>query len=268
MRLFLKLVLVVVGMLELLFLNSFPLILHLSNLTFLAFGSFILLKKAHLVKQFFKLIIVLLYAILAVAKFSLIDQTQAVPLVYYYELGITCFLILLFGIKRVYGALLYVLISNYLRIYMILYVGFFNHWISIENTHASLLIELFFATAGMLAMFLYAIKQFLEKNTELKTANNQLSNELSELEAYTRRLQNMKDRILDISERNSHQIRNPITRIKSVDEFLKHKKVNQELNDAYQQEFFKMTTIYSVHEFKKQLAELKDIREALKKDEL
>jgi hypothetical protein len=57
MRLFLQLVIAVVIMLEFLFLNEFLLLLHLVNSSFIAFGIYILLKKASLVERFFKFII-------------------------------------------------------------------------------------------------------------------------------------------------------------------------------------------------------------------
>lgn len=254
--LFFKLTIVILLILEFLFFAKYPWILHLFFLTGITIALLGLRSADKHRKRFFGFLVVVLYSLSSISKFMIVDLTHATPMVNFYEVTITAFLILLFGIKRVFWVPFFTLSLNYIRYYLLDVIEWGTHWVELFNNHFSYFLEVNLIVAFMLALTTVIIYQIIYSGKTLRDKNEQLKEFALTIEEGNKEIIRIKEAHLQLSIRNSHELRNHSARIKSVTEMMENMQNNTDLNDATKYEFFYLTVSTSLNEMKQTLKEI------------
>lgn len=256
-RLFLILSAFVLLTLEILFYHTFPFLLQAIILVAMLNGIIAFRSDINKVKKHFALQIFLLFSLSSIAKFSLIDQTHSLPLLSFYELGVTAFLIMIFGIKKVYWVPVFTIFTSYSHIILIDYFNWGTHWVYMQNTHFGYFIQVNVFLMIMLVVNMFIVNRLLDSGDKLKKERIALSRSVKLVEESNKEISAQKKAQLDLSMLNSHEMRSHNARIKSVVHMLQNEELSDTMNDAYKREFFYMTVSTSLSQMKDILNEMK-----------
>jgi hypothetical protein len=262
---FLFLSLAVLSLVQVLFIRENP--WYFQSMLLLAMGIIFwgIKSKKTQRKRLFSVLIILIYSIISVAKFSLLETTHSAPLMNFYELGMTGFLILIYGISKVWWVPVITLSANYLRIYLLDYAHWGDHWVALNNTHFSYFMEVNLFVFSFLALITTVINYIYLTGNKLSKKTEELEKTLLEIDQQNKGILHLQSQHQELSSSNSHNLRNPITRIKSVTQMMQSEEMTQEMSDTYKNEFFRMTVSTSLNELKNALNDVRNEYEAIQK---
>jgi signal transduction histidine kinase len=185
------------------------------------------------------------------------DATGANLLVNFYELSIITFLVMIYGLKRIWWIPLLTFSVNFLRL---LYIHLYpegDHWAVINNTFLSTFLEANISLWVILGISVFMIRKLGSTQRQLTEKNSALVASQKSLKRQRILLEKKEEAFLKLSEQNSHELRHPLSRLMAALSLVDSEESKEALPESYKAEFFKMVASTSVEEMKAKLAEIR-----------
>lgn len=238
----------------LLFGSNLPLTFNALAAACFCYSLFIVLIKKSYTKHFL-VFVGLTFLFTNYVRFSILESTQASPLVIFYEIALCITLVLCFGLRKIWPVIFFVVIVSYLKIYIINYIPSY-YWVTSQNETLPTFVFVTYIVSYIFVVVLTYYHKMNLLNHELKAKVTELQSALAQSEKLQVSLKEAAEELKEFSSINSHLLRAPISRIQGVIALIEAGALDDSWDDKKIFDFLYTQSVTSLGEFKEVLSEM------------